>query len=923
MYSYVFYDKRKNKILCWEYENNEKVLNTFDPPLKFYILSNDQNSEYKTIFGNPAKVIECKNWFLYKQEIEKYKSKGYDLFESDVPIETKFIIEHYLGMDLKIPILDTYFLDIEVHSEDGFPNPNDADYPIRIITIWSTKEKKFFIFAEKDFNSKFLIDNNESFEKFIYSNEEILLKEFLNFIHNKHPDIISGWNSNGFDIPYIVNRCRKLFGFETNEKNQVIKDGAGLLSPVEIVYSRRVPISKYKFEERYVIVGINLLDYMEIFQNYTFSEQESWKLSYIAQKEIGESKIEYEGSLSDLYKNNWQQYVEYNIQDVRLLKKLDEKKKFLNILVSFCYGCRVPFEFFVKTTKVLDGAFLSKLAEEKIVLPDVKRKENNDSKNDEHTNKEEKEDTKYIGGYVKDPEPGLHDWVVSFDATSLYPSIMMGWNISPETKVAVIDKRYVKNLIKCIKDKSLNDDTEINIHGKIITIRKLADIILKNNYCLAANGCIYRTDKIGVIGKFVKEWFDKRKEYKKKMLKAKEEHNYEKVDEYDGLQHNYKILINSVYGYLGTPHSRLYDYDNAVAVTMTGRLITTTCIESIDAFFKSDKWIQSKFYNESNKKPIEKTVIYGDTDSLYISFSRILDSLGYNYKNKDEEVVKNFILFNIEKQNKDFFNNWTKEDKEKNEETADSLINLVSKLINQKMELLTKKYCNLPKNTIHFKREAIASKALFLNAKKHYAMWVINSEGVEIEEKNRLKLVGIEVVRSSTPQFAREYLKDLIQLILLDGNYDKVCDYLQKIFVKFNKASPDEIGFPSSVNNLEEYLIKYKKNGGFKSTPMHIRAAILYNSLIQKDENLKRKYDFIKSGDKIKFMYIIPNSLWEENVFAWKDKYPKDISLQNFIDREEQFKRSIISPISSIFSVLQWNIPNFKTHSLSELSLFL
>lgn len=914
MYSYIFFDKRRNKILCWEYENDVKVLKTFDPPLKFYVLSDENDSEYKTIFGHPVKVVECKNWFLYKEEVEKYKSKGYELYESDVPIETKFIIENYMGMNLKIPVLDTYFLDIEVHSEDGFPEPKDAKHPIKIITIWSTKEKKFFIFAEKDFNTKFLEKNNEVYEKFIYGDEINLLQEFLRFINRKHPDIISGWNSNGFDIPYIVNRCRKLFGFEVDDKNRVIKDGASLLSPVEVVYSRRVPISKHKFDERFVIAGINLLDYMEVFQNYTFSEQESWKLSYIAQKEIGESKIEYEGSIVDLYKNNWQQYVEYNIQDVRLLKKLDEKKKFLNILISFCYGCRVPFEFFVKTTKVLDGAFLSKLAEEKIVLPDVKKKDEN--------NENESEDQKYIGGYVKDPEPGLHDWIVSFDATSLYPSIMMGWNISPETKVAVIDKKYVKSIMKCIKDEQLNDDTQITILGKTTTVRKLADLILKNKYCLAANGSIYRTDKIGVVGKFVKEWFEKRKEYKKKMLKAKEEHNYEKADEYDGLQHNYKILINSVYGYLGTPHSRLYDYDNAVAVTMTGRLITTTCIESIDSYFKSEKWINSTFYNEQKKKPIQKTIIYGDTDSLYISFSRILDSIGFSYKDKKDDVVKNFILFNIEKENKEFFDSWSKEEKEKNEETAPSLLNLVSKLINEKMELLTRKYCNLPKNTIHFKREAIASKALFLNAKKHYAMWVINSEGVEIEEKKRLKLVGIEVVRSSTPQFAKEHLKDLIKMILINGSYNNVCDYLKKIFIQFKEASPDEIAFPSSVNNLEEYVLKYKKNGGFKSTPMHIRAAMLYNSLLEKDENLRKKYEFIKSGDKIKFMYVISHSDWEENVFAWKDNFPKDIPIKNYIDREEQFKRAIMSPLNNIFEVLQWKIPNLKNHSLSDLEIF-
>ncbi|MCS7316934.1 MAG: hypothetical protein NZZ41_01240 [Candidatus Dojkabacteria bacterium] len=911
MYSYVYYDKfQTNKILCWEYENGIKKLNVYDPPLYFFISSQDRNSEYKTIFGNLVKKIECKDWYTYKDKIQYYKSKNIETYESDVPIETKFIIQHYLGIDLKLPIFDIYFLDIEVYSDAGFPEAKDANYPIKIITIWSTKQKKFFIFCEKDFDDKFLRKNNENFEKYIHEDEKELLNEFMNFIQKTHPDVISGWNSNGYDIPYIINRCRKLFGYEQNEKGRIIKDGASKISPIDYVYSRRLPISEYKFEERFEIPGINLLDYMEVFQNYTFSEQESWKLDYIAKKEIGESKIPYDGTIADLYKN-WQQYVEYNIQDVRLLKKLDEKKKFFNLLFTFCYGCRVPFEHFVKTTKVLDGAFLSRLAQDKIVLPDVRN----------FSDVNEKEDEKYIGGYVKDPEPGIHQWIVSFDATSLYPSIMMGWNISPETKITVIPKQYVKPLMKCLADDQHQDDTVMQISGKEISIRKFADFMKKNKYCLAANGAIYKTDVQGVVGKFVKEWFDKRKEYKKLMLKAKEQHNKEKEEEYDGLQYNYKILINSVYGYLGTPHSRLYDYDNAVAVTMTGRLITTSSIYAINSYFSSSKWENNKQFGNNKNQIVSDVVIYGDTDSLYVSFEKILKSMGFDLSKSDEKI-KNFLLFNIEKENSEFFDLWSKEEKEKQEEQASSLINLVSSIIQKNMQILTTQYCNLQKNTIFFKREAIASRALFLNAKKHYAMWVINSEGVELEEGKRLKLVGIDVVRSSTPPFARENLKTIIKNILLKTNYQFTIQELYNLYEKFKNADIVDIAFPSSVNNLDEYLEKYKNHGGFKSTPMHIRAAILYNNAISKNKLLTKKYEPIKSGDKMKYVYIIENPQWPENVIGFKDKFPKELNLEKYVNKEEQFNRAVLSPIKSIFNVLNWKLPDLKYNSISEGDLF-
>lgn len=917
MYSYVYFNKFDSCIYCWEFEHHKKVLHTYPAPLYFYIEHKDSSSEYRTIFGKPAKKLSFSKWSEYKNAVEKYKSHKIRIYESDVAIETKFIIEHYNGLELKIPQFKIFFIDIEVHSEEGFPKPEQADYPIKIITLWSLQQKKFFIFAEKDFDDSFLEKEQEQFEKFIFSDEKEMIQKFMIWIRNEHPDVISGWNSNGFDIPYIINRARKLFGLELDENGFIIFDGASQLSPIDKIISKTRQISEYKTETRYEIVGINLLDYLEIFQNYTFSEQESWKLNHIAKVELGESKKEFTGSLADLYKNNWQHYVEYNIQDVRLLKKLENKKKFFNLLFTFCYGCRVPFEHYTKTTKVLDGAFLSRLFNENIVLPDVDKEKAELYKNE-----------KYIGGYVKDPIPGLHEWVMSFDATSLYPSIMMGWNISPETKVAVIPKEYVKKIMKIIKNGMNNSDEEelkqsyISLGNEKVSLYDTIQMIRTYQLCLAANGSLYRTDISGVIPRFVKEWFQKRKEFKKKMLQAKDAHDDIKAEEYAGLQHNLKILINSVYGYLGTPHSRLFDWDNAVAVTMTGRMITTTCIEALNKFFSSSSWTSKIGYNGARISPIDSVVIYGDTDSVYVSVGKILQSFGFDYRQYSDDVVKNFILFNEAKTNAEFFDSLSKEEREqKEEQTKDSVQNIIVSVIEKAMNTV-KDYCNLPQNTIFFKREAVASRALFLNAKKHYALWVINSEGVEIEEKKRLKIVGIEIIKSSTPAFSRSELPIILKNIMLYNNYERTISEIYQLYEKFKKVPLDDIAIPSSIKDIDKYVEKYKIDGDFKATPIHIRAAMLYNKLINSNKKLKTKYDLIYSGDKMKYVYVIPHQKWQQNVFAWKDKVVEEVSLKDFINWQEQFKRAVINVLEGIFEVLNWQFPNFEYETVTLDDIF-
>lgn len=952
MYSSVYFAKNKSLIHYWEYnEDGEKVHKTAPAPLYFFVKK--EEGEYKTIFGDKAKRVDCNRYGEYKEKIENYKSMEMDLYESDVPIETKFIVNEYLGKELKVPKFNIHYIDIEVHSTEGFPKPEDANYPIVIITIWSTKHNKFFVFAEKDFDTTAMEkEHGETFEKFIYAKESDLLKSFVKFIYDEHPDIISGWFSNAFDIPYIINRITKVLG----------EKWAKRLSPLGIIKEREFHVTETKMEKRYDIIGIALLDMLEVYQNYTFSDRENYKLGYIAKTELGDgfTKKEYEGSIAEFYERDWQGYSEYNIQDTRLLRFLEDKLGYIKMLITFCYGCRVPFEFYQKTTKVLDGAFIAELTKEGIVLPDVNRN---------------LIDGTYPGGYVKPPITGLHDWVVSFDATSLYPSIMMGWNISPETKVAVFNKESLENIVKAhqggqyyeedityngkvysIKDfidyvnvvqiKTINEDggfhTIVNgkyvdnimkcINGKEyenlsfkwndedIDVATATQRIKDNNYCMATNGVVYSQDSKGVIPRFVETWFNDRNKYKKLMLKAENEKDDGLAKYYHLLQLNFKILINSVYGYLGTIHSRFYDYDNAVAVTITGQSIIKECGNSTERYFS--RWADTDLGKRYNAKNIENFVIYNDTDSSYFSFGKLFDAIGYDYKSKDPEIVKNYIMFGKELPNLEIFGTEVdkkqvggipKEERKKLEEESKTVQNLVASFIDKLMVRFSKSL-NCQSNRISFKREAIAARAIFLGRKK-YVYWVLNSEGVEM---NKLKSTGVEMVRSSTPLLVQKYLKNIVFDIIKKLDQNATEKQIREFRNIFMKSEPEKVAFPKTVNNLDQYTKKMEA-GNVKSMPIHVRASMVYNDVISSNPKLKTIYDLIYESDKMKFVYMKTNTDWQENVLGFKDKWPKELGLESHIDYQAQFEKTFLGPIERFYALLNWQLPNLENENVTEM----
>lgn len=870
MFSSVYYSRHTNVIHCWEFDENGNKIHIKDrAPLYFYMKS-DEDTGYKSIFGDKLKKVEFDTYGKFKESREMYKQAGRTLFESDVQTENRYIIDKWAGKPVKMPKLDTCFIDIEVHSEKGFPDPVNADWPITIITCYSTKAKRFYVFAEKDFDRNFKDKNgqqvlSESDYVYISKDEQDLLKKFVAFINKTHPDIISGWNSNGYDIPYIINRSTKILGKEITAK----------LSPINSIGSRKMKDKFGKEKVLHSISGINLIDYLDLYRKYVPGERSSFKLGDIAEDEIHETKNEYEGTLKDLYKD-WQKYVEYNIQDVKLLIKLDNKLGFIDIMSNICYNCLVPLEQFSKVTKVLDGAFISNLFTEKIISPDAPDLTGTDGQ--------------YVGAFVKPPIPGVYDSIVSFDATSLYPSIMMMHNISPETKKYVIGERCSEIVQKILADEETTETEKSTIAILNKSCLDVANELKENKWSISSNGVVYDHNQQGVVSKFVKTWFDQRQYHKKEQFKCEKAGDEEGRKLHYGSQYNMKILINSVYGYVGSKFSRFYDRDNAIAVTLTGQSVIKTAMNSIDNYF-NNKWHISETGKKLNVLPIKgDIVIYGDTDSAYLSAGKILESM--RYKRKDPITTAEFVDTKI--------------------------CPMFVKIINTDEDFLTLKRMNCPSNKISFKREMVTERMTFLS-KKHYAAWVLIGENGPVKpgSHHEIEVKGLEAVKSSTPMFVREKLLEFYSLYLKTVDKKIVDKFTVDTYNHLTALPVNVIARITSVNEIN-------KNISLTGDPVvgatqQACCAIAYNKYI-KQFGLEDKYEQIFEGDKIRIVNVkgckkIPD--YDKDSFGFKTLLPEEFGF--IIDTDTIVKRVFIQPIEQFYLAKNWQLPSLDTENIEDL----
>lgn len=814
---------RGNNVYIRGYENNNKIQSVV--PYKPYLFIPKKDGKYSTLDGKDVikydfdTIKEAKDFLLEYNDVANFDIYGLDNFTylyiyDNYPGEIKFDVS-------KISIVS---LDIECAADEGFPDIGNADKEITAITI--RKQGHSYVFGCGDFVSE---DKNVSYVK--CKDEVHLLTNFLKLWNFKsiQPDIITGWNIEFFDIPYLVNRIRKILG----------EDSVKALSPWKMVDEKVVEF-RGKENKTYILKGIATLDYYQLYRKFTFGNQESYKLDYIALVELGEKKLDYSeyGSLLELYKNNYQKFIEYNIRDVVLVDKLEDKLKFIEQVVTFAYDAKVNYNDTLTTVRPWDIIIHNYLLDRRIVIPVLKKSSNNDN------------EYSIVGGYVKEPKLGLSKWVVSFDLNSLYPHLIMQYNISPEMFIG----------------KSANWFTmETLLTGNFDV--KTEDPDLK--YTHTANGCAYRKDRQGFLPALMEKMYNDRVEYKKKMIEAKKEYEKTKnkdlekdIARYHNLQLAKKIQLNSAYGALGNKYFRWFNNNHAEAITMSGQL--------------SIRWIENKINKYLNKVLKSNNVDYviaSDTDSIYVNMEPLVSHLDI----EDEMTIVKAIDTFCEKKVQPFINDCYQE------------LSVLMNAYQQKM---------------YMKRETIANKGIW-KAKKMYILNAWNVEGVQYE-KPKLKIQGIEAVRSSTPQACRESIKKALNIIM-NENEEALKKYVKDFREEFMNLPFDQIAFPRGVNGIKKYYDKYEiyKLG----TPIHVKGALLFNYYL-----LKYNINYIPpimDGDKIKFVWLkLPNPI-HDTVISTADYLPKEFNIDNYIDRDKQFEKSFLEPLKSITDVIGWQ-PEYK-----------
>ena len=822
---YTHVHMRGDKIYLRGYDKGMRVKDVIN--YKPYLFIPKQGGKYKTLDGKSVEKMMFDSISDARDFMERYSDVSNLEFYGLTTFQYAYIFDEYKGdIDYDPKTVTVATLDIECAADDGFPDIQKADKPLTAITLRSRNRN--FVFGCGDFITT---DPNTHYIK--CKDEFQLVQQFLNCWQALDIDVVTGWNIEFFDIPYLVNRIKYLF----NDKE------AKKLSPWGILDEKTVEF-KGKENQSYNPVGISVLDYYQLYRKFTFGNQETYKLDYIAQVELGEKKVDYSeyGSLLELYKNDFQKFIEYNIYDCVLVDKLDDKLKFLEQVMAIAYDAKVNYNDTMTTVRPWDIIIHNYLLEQNIVIPQFKKQPDFDS---------------LIGGYVKEPNIGLNKWVVSFDLNSLYPHLIMQYNISPETFVKRVDFPSIDYL--------LQGHWEYR-DGMV---------------AYAANGCTYRKDKQGFLPALMEKMYNDRVIYKKKMLEAKQRYEKTKskddeklIARYHNMQMAKKIQLNSAYGALGNQYFRWFNFNHAEAITMSGQL--------------SIRWIEKKvnqFFNKTLKTDGIDYVIASDTDSIYVSMETLVSMLG---DASEEKIVQAIDAF-CEKKVQPYLDVCY-------EELA-SMMNAYA----QKMQM---------------KRETIANKGIW-KAKKMYILNAWNVEGVQYD-KPKLKMQGIEAVRSSTPHACRVKIKEALGIIM-NGNNAELKDFVNKFYDEFQNLPFEDVAFPRGVKNLKKYTSKSKaidlrwgEQGLYeKGTPIQVKGAIIFNNLLKR-HNIKN-IPPISDGDKIKFAYLREPNPIGESVIAAPDYLPKQFNLDKYIDRDTQFEKSFVEPLKSITEVIGWQIDNSAT----------
>ena len=812
------------------YENGKHFMTRekFNPTL--FVPSN-KKTKYQTLDGEyvesvqPGSVRDCREFIKKYEGVENFKIHG------NTHYIYQYISENYPQEELKFDIskIKLVTIDIEVASENGFPDVESVAEEVLLVTIQDYTTKQIRTWGLGTFNNQ---QKNVIYRSF--QTERDLLMDFINWwmVEENTPEVVTGWNSKLYDIPYLVRRLDRVLG----EKLMKRMSPWGLVTESETYISGRRHLC-------YDIGGISQLDYLDLYKKFTYKAQESYRLDYIAEVELGQKKLDHSefDTFKDFYTKGWQKFVEYNIKDVELVDRMEDKMKLIELALTMAYDAKANYEDVFSQVRMWDTIIYNYLKKRNIVIPPKEKSF---------------KDEKYAGAYVKEPIPGMYEWVVSFDLNSLYPHLIMQYNISPET---LLEERHPTVNI----DKVLNKELTFELY---------------KDYSVCANGAMYRKDVRGFLPELMEKIYNERVIFKKKMLSAEQEYEKKKTKQLEkeiarcnNIQMARKIQLNSAYGAIGNQYFRYYKLANAEAITLSGQV--------------SIQWIMNKmnaYLNRILKSGDVDYVIASDTDSLYINMGPLVESI---FKGR--------------------------------EKTTQSIVSFLDKVCNVEFEKYIEssyqelaEYVNAYDQKMFMKRECIAERGIW-TAKKRYILSVWDSEGVRYEAP-KLKIKGIEAIKSSTPAPCRKMLKESFN-IMMSGSEQNMIDFIENCRKEFKQLPPEQIAFPRTASDVRKY--HSSSDIYAHKTPIHIRGALLFNHYI-KEKKLTNKYSLINNGEKIKFIFLKkPNTIYE-NVISFIQDFPKELDLDKYVDYELQFEKSFLDPLKTILDVVGWNVE--KTSSLES-----
>lgn len=818
MYRNCVYDNKSRKIHLFSWDKNgERIREEHD--FKPYILLEDKKGTEKSIYGTALKKKEFASGYDRNNFVKDSNIKR--IYENLPPYQ-QFLIDNYWSVceddNFSQHPLKVGYVDLECPNSTSFPEPELAESVINLIVIFNSESKMYHSFGLKQFHT--IRDD----VKYTWcKSEEDLLKTFIKYFQKESFDVLSGWNIAAFDVPYLVNRITFQLG----------KEWADKLSPTGRIYEKTNPNGKFGMPSKeYVIEGLSILDYYVIYQKFNLEKQESYKLDNIGEVELGINKVQHEGNLWELAKNDWHTFTDYCIRDVEIVVGLDQKKGYINLIRFLAYTGLCDLESAIRTLPAMNGAIAIRARMRGEYIPTFIRPVT---------------DFRAPGGYVAEPKIGFAENIVSFDANSLYPSVMISLNLSPETKIGRVEK----------------DGDKVKIHhvsGRLfeMTPENFKKFINEEQAALTKAGFLFSQKKRGLVPEFLDNLYTKRKEMKNKMMECRKNGDKEGEQKFDSIQYAYKIHLNSLYGYMLNKYAPLGDEDIGTSVTLTGQAVIKKSNDLFQDYVREN-------LPDLSESSLQQSCVYGDTDSFFVSLK----------------------MFGIDAKSDEFY----------------ELCEDIENYINEGITDWAKKALRSTDPRFVFKRETICDSGIFIG-KKYYVLHVLDDEGTKVD---KFKYRGVDVVKTTMPKKVKPYVKKVIEHMIMTRSLKETNDMFNAAYDEFKNLSIAEISKISSMNNFAEYSARCDGMNTVKGMPSHLKAAYFHDMIMERN-GWGSKYEKFKSGDKVRMVYVKKPNKYNLDMIGFKGDWPEEFDNIFKVDFEKMFSKVFHAAIERFYKAVGWKL---------------